>query len=393
MRRIRDFIFTIVDFSKLNIRSEKMAFFVAFLLFVSSLGIVTSHVILVSMFLILWITPKKITKNTIEFKLLIVIAISSFINEILHIILTGDMGSGILELIPYSCLIYFTVWAAEVADRKVFKWLIALTIFEVFVGVWQRCVGINSFFPDSVVEVGEYGEGALLYNFKVNGLGVNSTSIAYKCFLSLMLYERFPECRFIKRHWLIMLCILGTILSFNRTIMIGLFSYFGLLCLKKGNRRYLFLLLLACVGVVLYVPDVIEELFYQVTRGGDLTSVNAMSGREDIFPMYWNFFTNNILMGNGSFKLFFQDGDFTLHAHNAFLQTLATNGLIISFMYIIFLFSIVNRKNICYAIPFFVCCCFQTFILWGTSLNDFVFYAILLNNNFKIRENGFVYSD
>lgn len=387
MGKVLNKIISLVDFGQLRLFKEKKEFFIAFLLFVSSLGIITSHVILLSMFLIIKTSPFKLYKITIELKIVLVIALLSAINECIHQVIGfnwlggGDcilLEPGILEIIPYALLIFITIWAAKVCDIRILKWIIILSVFEIFVGIGELCLGVNSLFPDSTVEMGEFREGALLYNFKVNGLGVNSTSIGYKSFLSLLIYERFPECRFMKRWLFILLCIVGTILSFNRTIMIGIAMYFGMFLLKKENRKYFVLLAIAILGLFLYIPTLYDDVILQITRGGT-DAANLLSGREDIFPLYMSFIKQNFFLGNGSFKLFFMSSGVMLHAHNAYLQTVATNGIIISFFYVILISVLVNRYNYRYAIPILVCGLSQTFILWGTSLPDFIFYVLMVN--------------
>jgi len=378
-------IFNLVDFDKLRIREEKKQFFIAFLLFVSSLGIVTSHVILLSMFLIIITSNYKKINITKDLRLIIVIAILSLFNELFFLIVNVDAKVGVLEIIPYATLIYITVWASKVCDTRILKWLVVLSVFEIFVGMWERSVGINSLFASSAVDMSDYGEDALLYNLKVNGLGVNSTSIGYKSFLSLLLYERFPDCRFIKKWLFVSLCIIGTILSFNRTSMVGIAAYFGLYFLHKGNRKYFVLLIIIVIGALFYFPTLYDGLVMQVTRGG-AGSENMLSGREDIVPIYLSFIKEHLLFGNGSFKLFFYSGDIMLHAHNAYLQTIATNGILISLLYLLLLCLIINSHNIKFAFPILVCGMTQAFILWGTSLNDFVLYTLLLNFNLPNNE-------
>lgn len=367
-------------FGKIKIpgfRRDVIPFVLAFLLYAFSLGITSSHLLLAAMLLIILFSPHNKILLTKDLQIVLVIIVLSILNECLHFILEPDAEISTLEIVPYSLLIFITIWAAKVVHPKVLKWLLWFTVLEVGIACAQRVLGINSFFAATHSEMAEDG---LFYNLKVNGLHVNSSGFAYMSFLSIMIYERFPQCRIMKKIPFWIICVSGIFLAFNRTMMIALMVYVLIAVLKSKKKGILIPILVAGVVILLSLPGVMELIIFQVSRGGDsIATGNALSGREEVYPIYIDFIKNHLFFGNGSFKLLFQDGEFTLHAHNTYLQTFANNGLIIFLLYLFLLITCTNKRNAQFLIPIYICGFFQLFILWGTSYNDFVFYALALN--------------
>lgn len=355
-------------------RENFLPFFFAVLLFVGTTGIVSSHIIGICMILIVLTTKKRTLKLTPPFAIIFLIIFLSLINEFIHILTSGDGSITPLELIPYSFFIFFTMWAAKIVDEKVLRWMLWFAVLDVGVAVFQRIVGINSFFPESAVDMDF--EDAILYNLKVNGLHDNSSGLGYISFLALIIYDCFPSCRLLKRWQWYVICMVGIFLSFNRTMMLALTVYFGLLLLRSRYRMVLLPLAIIAIVIVFTTPEIKDIILFQFTRGGDsFQSGNAMSGREVVYPTYIRFIKEHLLLGNGSFKYYIGEG---LHAHNSVLQTLSANGIIISLLYFLMITLPINRRNYIYVLPFLVCAMTQAFILWGASFNDFVFYCILL---------------
>lgn len=355
-------------------RENLLPFILAAFLFVGTTGIVSSHYIGAFMLLVILTThPNKIHYST-PFQIVFIIIILSFLNEIIHLFFVGAPSS-FIELIPYSLFILLTMWAARIVDEKVLRWMLWFTLIDIGSAIVQRIIGVNTFLPESMSDVAEMG-GDLLYDLKVNGLNTNPSGLGYKAFLALLIYERFPQCRFCGKYLWYFICLLGIILAFNRTMLIASVAYFGIKLLKSKNRVLIIPLVVLLLFYVLSDPDTAEFIVTQITRGGgSLSEGNAMSGREEVYAHYIQFCKDHFFLGNGSFKYYLGEG---LHAHNSFLQTMATNGIVITTLYIIMLLSTIRKQNYIYIIPFLVSAMTQSFILWGASYNDFIMYCLML---------------
>jgi hypothetical protein len=69
-----------------------------------------------------------------------------------------------------------------------------------------------------------------------------------------------------------------------------------------------------------------------------------------------------------------------IHAHNSFLEFIASNGIVISLLFFAFLFLIWKKKNILLIMAILFFCLFQYGIFWGYSILDVIFVAILLQS-------------
>lgn len=359
------------------INSEKIPLIIAALIYVSTIGLVSPHILIFVMLLICLaqkrLINKAINKDKTSFEILLIIVFLSLFNEIIGVFAQHVGDVGVIEIIPYSVFIVLTILAAKVTDERVMKWLVIITIIEICVAVAQRFLGINSFYAVSEREIIDTD---ILYDLKVNGLHNNSSGLGYNAFLLIILYEYFPVSRVVKRYWIYMFAIVGIVLSFNRTAMIGLLT-FGILSSFK-NKKLLLLYTIILVFVIHF--GAVEFLVEQMTRGTSELSGNALSGRDAVFPWYWGFFTTHLLEGNHSFKLYLTIDGLQFHAHNAYLQTLATNGLVISMLYFWIIFRKIDKLNYRFVIPILACGLFQSFFLWGASYNDFVLWGVLFGN-------------
>lgn len=361
---------------------------IALSIFICFMGVVSSHFFFICWILVCFYCRRNVPIDS-SFRMMIVIISLSFMNEILGITFNSELVmNSVFELIPYSLLILFTIYTAKIINERILRWLIVFTILDVIVAIYQRIIGVNSFFSSTVSEMGDL----LFYDMSVNGLHINSAGLGESVFLGLLIYEKYYQSRIVKGYVFYPLICIGAFLCFNRTTMVVLAFFF---VLKAYKENKLYIVFFVCLGIVTYIlmnKELLDILFMQFFRGADsLDSGNAVSERDVIYPFYWNFFKENFFLGNNSFKYYVQvfgDGRM-FHAHNSYLQTLANNGFIISLLYFILIFKNINRDNYYLILPILLFACFQTFILWGLSYGDLIFYNILLDkqkytNNEKI---------
>ena len=79
------------------------------------------------------------------------------------------------------------------------------------------------------------------------------------------------------------------------------------------------------------------------------------------------------LLGNNSIKLWL-DG---YHAHNAYIEVIATNGVFIALLYFTLIYRNIRKSNWVYVIPILIFGLTQYGFFWGISLMDILFYVIL----------------
>jgi len=358
--------------------------------------------------------------------LLAAIMLLSLLNKILN-------GHEILCLKDYYASFYLvpvTFFVGKFVTRHaVFRFVLILICIEVLVGIVEYFFNLRSFMGCNNVIT----DKSLLYNSRIFGLSSNSSVLAIKIMVGFVLIdytEWARKCSYPVRFML----FIGLILTFNRTVLVALAVYWALLLVKLlfcliGQRKKvnfkrnlplqvaLFsLLLMAVLG---------PAISYQFTRGGkEMDSLDtrlyrnqtALSCAEMHAPelqtpqeaknkhveklmgnlgsvelsgrkLIWYNFLHNIvekpLFGNGSDKLYFRSWQprkqqFALiHAHNSFLELLATNGIVIFALYMLLYVLLLNRYNWLPLIAFGIYSLGQYGIFWGMSFLD-VFLVVFL---------------
>jgi hypothetical protein len=112
------------------------------------------------------------------------------------------------------------------------------------------------------------------------------------------------------------------------------------------------------------------------------------SGRKLIWINYINYIQRNLITGNGSDKLMFRSWNIEsesyklVHAHNSYFQLIATNGIIITLMYLVFYLFQLKSRNYILLFTVLLYSMGNYGIFWGFSYLDVVF-IILLSVNLK----------
>lgn len=336
---------------------------------------------------------------------------------------------------------FLVVTGLVIFDKRLFKALIVMTALESIIGLGEYVTGVRSFFleADPLNVIKDY---SLLYNSRVFGLSVNSSILAYKVFLAFILIDFVHFKRYFA--WILRIALtLGLFLSFSRVIVILVLLYWllnSISMLRLGFRRalqessFLFMAGLLCLNLIFIV-----QLKDQLTRGGHdaessfagattfeepepqtcadkhaipmkpgtmieteqglgdrifMSAENIQSsGRKQIWLNYINFSEKHLLFGNGSDKLMLRrwlslQGKFKLvHAHNSYLQLLASNGIIISLLYFLFYFAFWKTKNY---LPILIIALYSFAnygIFWGFSYMDLIFIILLSTNLTRVYDN------
>jgi O-antigen ligase len=128
--------------------------------------------------------------------------------------------------------------------------------------------------------------------------------------------------------------------------------------------------------IVFIIISNLDLLINQFTRGYGHVE---LTGRDIIWGIYSDYIKNHFLLGNNSQKYFINMDGNTYHAHNSYLQLLATNGFIISLFYFILIIINIKKNNFPYIFPVLLFALTQYVIFWGISLEDVFFLYFLLS--------------
>lgn len=167
-------------------------------------------------------------------------------------------------------------------------------------------------------------------------------------------------------------------ITFNRTsivstLVFGLILYYPKL--KKINfKQFLLSTVVVITGGIVFYRNLNTILFQFFAGEGEVD----LSGRDMVFPAFLNFIENNLLFGNFVDKVWMELSPGRIyHAHNSFLETMASLGIILSVLFFIYLYKIIPKKSLLYIIPIFVYSMFQYGIFWGVSYLDIVFFSFI----------------
>jgi len=241
-----------------------------------------------------------------------------------------------------------------------------------------------------------------LYYNRVFGLSLNSSILAYKILVSLILIE-YLNYQGAKIRFLQFILLVGIIITFNRTAILALLFFYGIRILsvflktfeKFSKHRISLASLFKFIGVLILLIGAFTYLVYnigtvieQFTR--DKGTIE-LAGRNLIWSQFFAFIKENFLFGNGSYKLVVPYGDHTAHAHNAYIETLATNGIIIFLLYLFLVIKNIRKDNWLFISVFLIYSLTQYGIFWGISLADIVLYFFMLHKRDDIleRENRY----
>ncbi|HAF28024.1 MAG TPA: hypothetical protein DCG75_03155 [Bacteroidales bacterium] len=332
---------------------------------------------------------KRMSRNNIfSLSLLLLYIFACIINMLFHSKNQVSFG------IPYVLMHLITFFIALSLNEKDAKVLVYFIIFEAFVGFFEISIGVSSILPGA--ESYKLGISQYWYNNRVTGLYYNSSSHAGVLFIGLVLFEKFKH-QFEYKIAIKIVLLAAILSSFSRaiivvTVLLEIMIYYSVFAnsLKsilnnklRINKQQLYLLLFITIIVTIIAVLIIANfdiILKQFTRGkGTL----ELSGRPLIWKLSLEFIRNNLLFGNGSFKYFAPIPSGPIHTHNSYIQLVANHGVVLALIFLIFIFSRVNKQNILFLLPIFIDSIVETNIFWGISLMDIILFAFLFNSNFN----------
>jgi len=290
------------------------------------------------------------------------------------------------DYLPYTIFIVTTIFFARFLNREVFKYIFIFILIEISIGLLEYVFGVPYIIEPLTKAETEFGSTDILYYNKVYGLSAVTSVFAQKVFIGILLLYFLKIEKYIKIFLLI--CFTGLLITFNRTAIVSSLFFLGLIVMssyKKMKFNYKFILIISFFIICAIVYKYIDILILQFFKG---KSDIDYSGRDVIFENFWIFIQQNILFGNFVQKVWMElTAGKIYHGHNSFLETLASLGLILFILLIIYFLQIIKRKSLIYILPILLYSFFQYGILWGVSLLDIVFFFIIFSYH-KYGENA-----
>jgi len=273
---------------------------------------------------------------------------------------------------PYILLIILSLivgWGFKKSDLKI---ILVCVIVEIFVGIAEYIYGIPSFF--GVQNMGDtmIGDTDLLYFNRVFGLSLNSSVYAFKVMLGLVILL-YLDKELSRKVFLFASALIaaGFVTSFNRTAIIA--AVVGVaIHYRKNWRVWLWGIPAALIALVAVAPYLMENF----TRGRDEFD---WSGRDVVFANFLSFLNDHFFFGNATRKVWlYLNGDL-YHAHNSYLELVASNGMIISLIFLAGYYLVLLRGRLSLAAPILIYSLFQYGIFWGLVFHDIVFAALMFH--------------
>lgn len=346
---------------------------VGVLLYASTLYIASNALLLVVLGMVA--LRARLSSRHSDVALVWLFALLALANVLLHIgrfDLDRHTSSFAVVLVALSATL-----APSIAPRSL-RVFVVLTCAEVLVGVFQYLTGSVALTAGQAARAGQELsiDSELLYDLRVFGLSANSSLLAEKVFLSLVLVLSLPG---LLRRRAVVLALLtaGLYVSFNRTAILCS-ALFVLLHLLSGRIRVRHLLLLAAGGM-LAVLQYGDELLLQLARG----SLDELSYSELSRLYFWQRSLEVVMadpfLGNGSLTFRIEDliTGMPQHAHNSFAMLFATHGLLVPLVLLAYIAMRTGRHNWRALVAFGAFSMTQYFVFWNLSVPDLLMFWLL----------------
>jgi hypothetical protein len=299
-----------------------------------------------------------------------------FLFAILLLLVWGAHSSSIALPLTFLCAI-----AIRAASPRALWYVIFFICGEVIVGVYEYALGQPTIFPGQAefvssqfVDSAEY-----YYEDRVFGLSSNSSDLAQKVFLSTLL-AFFLDGSSRRKTVVLAILFVGLSVTFNRTAIVSTLVFLGLLMAHWSWLRMTRIVAVGLVFIVALAAIIVffQPLLLQFTRG-QLSLLETVWTRVYLLTSAMEHILNNIWIGNGSLTYRIQEpwsGSWQ-HAHNSVLMLIATHGILLGCMLLLYCALGLSRRNLPYVGAMFVFSMAQYMFFWNVSLADFVLFYLL----------------
>jgi hypothetical protein len=303
------------------------------------------------------------------------------------------------NFIPNDFFWLFLIPFCKTVNKKTIIFLVIFILLEIFLGFLLFTQERQTFFAGMEKGIREFGSEGLLYYSRVFGISNNSSDFAYKIFAAIILTSMI-EIDVKHKILLNLFFVAGLFITFNRTTLITTFIFFSLLFIRYEISRDSLairtkkgIILFLCLIPFSFIIIIFHHAFVgQFSRG--IGVFNFSGERIFIWKIFLQEWMSNFIIGNGSTALWIDINLRLYHAHNSFLQLLATHGFILSSLFMIALGIVINKKTLIFIIPIFLISMLQYGIFWNYSILDFLFFYTLFkfSNDTKLFHNHFTSS-
>lgn len=366
---------------------------IGFFLFLLSIDLLPHYFFVLVILLVIYknrhgVFYRKLNKKDIVIvSLILCIILLSFINSLVHI----KKLNSLFNLFPYTSLMLGSFIIGKYISQKDIKIFITFVMLEVVIGIFEFLMGINTiliwkeYFINYKLE--NYGAGLFYFN-TVFGISGNSSSLAEKILMSILLIHYFKLFDKKRLVFLFPILILGLVFSFQRTSILVLVIFYVLIggiklwkfisakriVLKLNLKLQIIIFFLIGISIISVYKS--KDIYNQFARGNEKIE---LSGREIIWPQFINFIKENLWSGYYSQKFIIKYYEkSTAQAHNSFLQVLANHGIIIFIFFIVLIVFSIKSYNWIYITALLIYSLFQYALFWGISLIDVIFFIFVL---------------
>ncbi len=278
--------------------------------------------------------------------------------------------------------IFPCMWIGRSLNRRILKWFLRFTLLECLTVAYEIFIHKTFIFSAqglNAEDISDPSTNDLMYYFRPFGLSGNSSTMALKIFVAILitffLFDR------VKRPKLTLLVLYGfCLVTFNRTAMMATLLVscsiylIYVFSIRKSGRRLLPHVVIWGVFLLL-AGQYFGDAVLQLTRGGNSTS-GVLTGRGQIWASAISFIAEHPILGNHSMAFRVPYFGKQMHCHNSFLQIAATHGLI-SLLLVFYVFSGVRLRNLIFVGGILVFSLTQYGVFWNFSYLDLVLYFFL----------------
>jgi len=368
---------------------------IGFLLYLATVYHIPHLLYLVPFIILFILNFKKINFDYRKIKINYLIIFIIVGLSVLNILLSKN--SRLIDYVPYTILMIPGYFIAQHLKKKDLKIIVLFILFESLVSIIEYVLGISTIFYKSDFYT-KYNAGDFFYFTRTYGLSSNSSVLALKLFLAILIIDYFDLFKKFKVP-IILGLLFGILFTFSRTIIVVLAFYyvmrfvsFLIKTIANPNQKfklseYYYFATFAVFFLSIFISiNLSKHSFYdQMTRGKNHVE---LSGREVIWPQFINKIKSDFVFGNHSKKYLadYHGEKNIIHAHNSFLQVLANNGIIIFIFFILLLVININRYNILYILSLTLYSMTQYGYFWGISLTDIILFLFFIYNNQTVKE-------
>lgn len=320
--------------------------------------------------LILFLSGYSVKNIRGDTTILVLILVMAYMNVLAGFFTTKiiDSGSSIFQLyFPYLGLLLIARILADHINVQVINILLWLIVLECFAVIYQYSFGLTGFGYNSYEANDQLKD--MLYYTRPNGLSTNSSIVGQKLLFAVWTLLNLKKSRVRLRYFIWAAIMAGMILVFNRTVFVALALslFFSRSILSLKTRLVVF----AVIGLMLGLFR--DHVMRQFLRGADSLSLKDLT-RYRVYNNGLEYIVENPILGNNSVKYFYIENGRFFHLHNSFLETAASNGLIIFGILLFLLIRLMFRGNL-YVLPLLFYSLLQFGIFWGVSFFDILLFV------------------